>query len=240
MKYLKRDLWKLRRQVVVSYREVQAALRQGYTRDEILAAKAGKQPKDTIDMSWKHISEQRMLLIDEEAHDFALCTRCCRTPETTMSLFAHGFLDTRNQPLLLDYGTVLIMSLTDPVGPDAPDACVFALRLLQDLKDNLALSTMIEDLMQGAYVYHTMKCNVSEIKLSTFIHYSLPLPYRTAEKDMEVCLLNWIRELRDEPLLDKEDQPGYKAWTQEKYNPYKFIFISALAILSMTLCCLLK
>ncbi|KAL5050275.1 hypothetical protein BDW71DRAFT_203674 [Aspergillus fruticulosus] len=141
-----------------------------------------------------------------------------------MSPFAHGYLDTRNQPLLSDYGTVLIMSLTDPAGPDAPDACVFALKPLHDLKDNLALSTMTEDLMQRAYVYHTTKCDVSEIKPSTFMHYNLPLPYHTAEKDMEVCLLNWIRELRDEPLLDKEDHPGYKAWAQEKYNPYIFMF----------------
>ncbi|KAL4970918.1 uncharacterized protein BDV14DRAFT_162284 [Aspergillus stella-maris] len=224
MKYLKRVLWKPRRQVVFSAREVQAALSQGYTRDEFLAAKAGKHPKDTTDMSWKRISEQRTHLIDEEAHDFDLCERCRQKPETTMSLFAHGFLDTRNQPLLSDYGTVLIMSLRDLEGSNAPDACVFALRPLHDLKDNLALSTMIEDLMQGAYVYHTKKCDVSEIRASTFMNYNLPLPFRTADKDMEVCLLNWIRELRDEPLLDKEEHPGYKAWAQEKYNPAEFMF----------------
>ncbi|KAL2837237.1 hypothetical protein BJY01DRAFT_237950 [Aspergillus pseudoustus] len=224
LKYLQRVLWKPRKRVVASPEELQAALRQGYTRDEYLAAKAGKQPKDTVDMSWKRVSEQRTNLIDEEAHDFDLCERCRQKSDTTMPPFAHGFLDTRNQPLLSGYGTVLIMSLTDPTRSKAPDACVFALRPLHDLKDNLALSTMIEDLAQGAYVYHTTKCDASEMKPTTFMQYNLPLPYRTLEKDMEVCLLNWIRELRDEPLLDKKDHPGYQAWAQKKYDPYKFMF----------------
>ncbi|GCB27320.1 hypothetical protein AAWM_10205 [Aspergillus awamori] len=224
LKYLKRDLWKPRRLVGYTDKELRAALRQGYTQKEFIAAKAGKYPKDTTDMSWKRISEQRTHLIDEEAHDIDLCGRCRQKPETTMSPFAHGFLDTRNQPLLSDYGTVLVMSLADPAGRNSPDACVFALRPINDLKDNLALSTMVEDLMQGAHIYHTTKCDVSEIKQCTMMDYNLPLPYRTADANMELRLLNWIRELRDEPLLDKEDHPGYKAWAQEKYNPYIFMF----------------
>ncbi|GLA29720.1 hypothetical protein CBS147346_910 [Aspergillus niger] len=229
MKYLKRVLWKPRRQVLYTAQEFHAAMRQGYTREELLfATKAGKQPKDTIDMSWKRVSEQRTHLIDGGAHDFDLCERCRQKPETIMSPFAHRFLDARNQPLLSDYGTVL--SLAHPAGSNAPDACVFALRPVHDLKDNLALSTMVEDLMQGAYVYHTRKCDVSEIRPNTFMDYNLLLPYRTADKEMELCLLNWVRELRDEPLLDKEDHPGYKAWAQEKYDPYKFMFYLSIGL----------
>ncbi|KAL4904045.1 hypothetical protein BDW74DRAFT_185747 [Aspergillus multicolor] len=220
----RRVLWKPRRRVTYSQEEVVTALHQGFTRDEFLVAKAGKQPKDTIDMSWKRVSEQRTNLINEEAHKSDLCERCCGKPETTMSPFAHGFLDTRNQPVLSDYGTALVMSLADPAKSNTPDACVFALGPLHDLQDNLALSTMVEDLMQCAKVYHTTKCDVKEMKVSGAMHYNLPLPYRTTEKDMEFRLLNWIRELREEPLLDDEDLPSYQAWTEEKYDPYHFLF----------------
>jgi hypothetical protein len=223
LKYLKRILWKPKRYTTVSNEEMHAALREGYTMDEVFAARREKPPKHT-DQSWKRISEQRTHILEEECHNSDLCERCCRGSEATISAFAHGYLDTRNQPLLSGYGTVLVVSLRDPAGSYVPDACVFALRPLRDLKDNMALSIMIEDLMQGALVYHTMKCGVSDIKSGDGMKHNLPLPFRPTMLDEEVSLLNWIRELRDEALLDKQDHPGYEAWLKERHKPHMFMY----------------
>jgi hypothetical protein len=88
----------------------------------------------------------------------------------------------------------------------------------------MALSIMIEDLMQGALVYHTMKCGVSDIKSGDGMKHNLPLPFRPTMLDEEVSLLNWIRELRDEALLDKQDHPGYEAWLKERHKPHMFMY----------------
>ncbi|KAF4175461.1 hypothetical protein CNMCM8060_007286 [Aspergillus lentulus] len=223
LKYLKRNLWKPKRYTTVSNEEMHAALREGYTMDEDFAARRDKPPKHT-DQSWKRISEQRTHILEEECHNSDLCERCCRGSEATISAFAHGYLDTRNQPLLSGYGTVLVVSLRDPAGSYVPDACVFALRPLRDLKDNMALSIMIEDLMQGALVYHTMKCGARDIISGDGMKRNLPLPFRPTMLDEEVSLLNWIRELRDEPLLDRQDHPGYEAWCKELYDPHMFMY----------------
>ncbi|GAQ05025.1 hypothetical protein ALT_2346 [Aspergillus lentulus] len=223
LKYLKRNLWKPKRYSTVSSEEMHAALREGYTMDEVFAARRDKPPKHT-DQSWKRISEQRTHILEEECHNSDLCERCCRGSEATISAFAHGYLDTRNQPLLSGYGTVLVVSLRDPAGSYVPDACVFALRPLRDLKDNMALSIMIEDLMQGALVYHTMKCGARDIISGDGMKRNLPLPFRPTMLDEEVSLLNWIRELRDEPLLDRQDHPGYEAWCKELYDPHMLMY----------------
>ncbi|GFF52416.1 hypothetical protein IFM58399_09317 [Aspergillus lentulus] len=223
LKYLKRNLWKPKRYTTVSSEEMHAALREGYTMDEVFAARRDKPPKHT-DQSWKRISEQRTHILEEECHNSDLCERCCRGSEATISAFAHGYLDTRNQPLLSGYGTVLVVSLRDPAGSYVPDACVFALRPLRDLKDNMALSIMIEDLMQGALVYHTMKCGARDIISGDGMKRNLPLPFRPTMLDEEVSLLNWIRELRDEPLLDRQDHPGYEAWCKELYDPHMLMY----------------
>ncbi|KAF7179454.1 hypothetical protein CNMCM7691_008387 [Aspergillus felis] len=223
LKYLKRNLWKPKRYVTISNEELQAALREGYTKEEVFAARSEKPPKHT-DQSWKRISEQRTHILAEEWHNSDQCERCRRGSEAIISPFAHGYLDTRNQPLLSGYATVLVVSLRDPARSYVPDACVFALRPLLDLKDNMALSIMIEDLMQGALVYHTMKCGANDIKSGDGMKHNLPLPFRPTMLDEEVSLLNWIRELRDEPLLDKQDHPGYEAWLKERYSPHLFMY----------------
>ncbi|KAL2817961.1 hypothetical protein BDW59DRAFT_152285 [Aspergillus cavernicola] len=223
LKYLKRTLWKPRRRINVPHYEMQAALRQGYTPEQVFAAKRDNPPEHT-DMTWKRLSEQRTHILDGECHDFDLCGRCRQRPETTVSPFAHGYLDTRNQPVLSDYGAVFIMALPDPAKPDMiPDACVYSLKPLRDIKNDMALSIMIEDMMQGSYVFHALKCGVNDIKSNEGMNYNLPLPYRTAAHDEEVCLLNWARELRDEPLLRDKDHTGYEAWLNEPYNPHIFM-----------------
>ncbi|KAL4993507.1 hypothetical protein BDV10DRAFT_189895 [Aspergillus recurvatus] len=224
LKYLKRTLWKPRRRVTISQYEMQAARRRGYTAEQAIAAKRDKPPKHT-DMSWKRFSEQRTRILDEETHNLDLCGRCRQRPETTISPFAHGYLDTRNQPVLSDYGAILVMALPDPANECwIPDACVFSLRTPLGLRDNMALSTMIEDIMQGSNIFHALKCGVSDIKSDQGMKYNLPLPYRTAAENEDFHISNWVRELRDEPLLGEKDHRGYRSWVKEPYNPHIFMF----------------
>ncbi|KAL4923154.1 uncharacterized protein BDV17DRAFT_296617 [Aspergillus undulatus] len=59
------------------------------------------------------------------------------------------------------------------------------------------LSSMIEDMMEGGLVFHPSNC-VNGV--------------------VEFYLLNWVRELRDEPLLDKTDHHDYQSWLEEPYS----------------------
>ncbi|KAE8339452.1 hypothetical protein BDV24DRAFT_135985 [Aspergillus arachidicola] len=209
-KYLKRVLWKPRRKIVVSNKEMQAALRQGYTADEVFAMRRDESPRHG-NMSWKRNSKQLTHIIEEECHTHDTCERCRRSLGTNLSPFGHGYLDTRNQPVLSAYGTVLVVSVCDISMSYKPEACVFALKSMGDLKDNMALSLMVEDLMQSKLVYHTTKCGVSDIKSNEGVKYNLPLPYRQIAQEDETLLMNWIRELRDED--HSSPQPS-----QEKVN----------------------
>ncbi|KAE8422234.1 hypothetical protein BDV36DRAFT_291415 [Aspergillus pseudocaelatus] len=62
----------------------------------------------------------------------------------------------------------------------------------------MALSLMVEDLMQSKLLYHTTKCGVSDIKSNEGVKYNLPLPYRQIAPEDETLLMNWIWELYDE------------------------------------------
>ncbi|KAI9044025.1 putative acid phosphatase [Aspergillus affinis] len=162
MKYLKRNLWKPKRYTKVPRNEMRAALREGYTKKEVLAMRNEGPPKHG-DMSWKRNSMQHTRIIDEEHHAHDRCPRCRQSPQTNISPFAHGYLDTRIQPFLSGYGTVLVVAMDTAARPP-DDACVFALRPIDELNDNAALSIMIEDLMQANLVYHTLKCGPTDIQ----------------------------------------------------------------------------
>ncbi|KAE8358172.1 hypothetical protein BDV27DRAFT_138119 [Aspergillus caelatus] len=148
-------------------------------------------------MSWKRNSKQRTHIIEEKCHTHDTCERCRHSPGTNLSPFGHGYLDTHNQPVLSAYGTVLVVSVCDISISYKPEACVFALKSIGDLKDNIALSLMVEDLMQSKLVYHTPKCGVSNIKSNEGVKYNLPLPYRQIAQEDKTLLINWILELRD-------------------------------------------
>jgi hypothetical protein len=207
--YLRLDLWKPRKNTTVPNAELQRLLKQGYTMKEIFDMKRDRPPKHT-DTSWKRISHQRTHILEEELHIRSRCGRCTKSPERIISPFAHGFLDTRNQPILSDYDAILVVSLqyTGPGKSPSFDSCVFALGKLHELKDNMGLSIMIDDLIQGDLIYHTIKYDVDE----SFGHYyNLPLPYRSVTSKEKFRLHNWVRELRDQTLLaHTEDKSGGK------------------------------
>ncbi|QKX59465.1 uncharacterized protein TRUGW13939_06599 [Talaromyces rugulosus] len=205
MKYLKSEPWEPRKNTIVPGREINRLLKQGHKINEIFDMKREQPPKHT-DKPWKRISETLFTLKDEP-HDRSRCDRCKGSPRSNISPFAHGFLDTRNQPVLSDYNAILVVSLQlTSRGVYTPDSCVFALSGVHELDDNIGLSVMIGSLIQGNLIYHTLKYDVN-YSTSHFDMYNLPLPYRSVTGEEELRLLNWIRELQDEDFqVHKEDE----------------------------------
>jgi hypothetical protein len=225
MKYLKLELWKPRKHTIIPYRELNRLLKKGYKRDDIFNMKRERPPKHT-DKSWKRISETLYTLKDEP-HDRSRCGRCVKSPGSNISPFAHGFLDTRNQPVLSDYNAILVVSLQcNSHEVYTPDSCVFALGRVHELDDNIGLAAMIGDLIQDKPIYHTLKSDV-DYPTSCFDMYNLPLPYRSVTSEEELRLKNWIQELQDENFqVQKEDELRDKR--------YEWYFTRALMYLLRT------
>lgn len=206
MNYLKLNLWKPRQNTSVPAPEVNRLLRQGYKMSQILDMKREPPPTHT-DMSWKRISEKLRVLKDE-SHDRSRCCRCMKSPRrSNLSPFAHGFLDTRNEPVLSEYNAILVTSL-QCTGREiySPDSCVFTLGKINKPDDNNELSLLIKNLLNAGLIYHTLKYDV-EYATSRFEGmYNLPLPYRSVTNEEMFRLLNWIHEQDENFQVHKEDE----------------------------------
>ncbi|OJJ73135.1 hypothetical protein ASPBRDRAFT_194103 [Aspergillus brasiliensis CBS 101740] len=193
--YLKRNLWKPRKLNAVPPRELELALGQGYTREQVLSMRQEKPPQHT-DMSWKRRSYKLVQISEEEKHTHEICGRCRSSPTTNVSPVAHGYLDTRTKPIVSSYGAVLILSMSD--GPEKQDCCIFALKKIDNINDDVALSVMVEDLKKSGLAYHTIKRAPEEAVESW--KYNLALPYRRIWSWGRALVVDWIRELRYESL----------------------------------------
>ncbi|GKZ37575.1 hypothetical protein AbraIFM66950_009188 [Aspergillus brasiliensis] len=199
LKYLKRHLWKPRKPTAVSFFELELALRRGYTREQFLEMRQEKPPQHK-DMSWKRRSYKLVQISREEKHTHEICGRCRLSPTTNVSPVAHGYLDTRTKPIVSGYGAVLILSMANPDKPDysreKPDSCIFALKRIDNIDDDTALSVMVEDLMQSGFAYHTIKRDPEET-VGSWRH-NLALPYRHILSWGRELVMAWVRELRGE------------------------------------------
>jgi hypothetical protein len=228
-KFLKKNLWKPREieKIRIKNSEVMYYMSLGYTRREVFEMRTEKPPKHT-DPSWKRISEQTVKILEEYSHVHENCERCTMSPESNISPYAHGFLDTRNEPSLSGYNAVLVVSLHEHErGQYKTDACVFALGEMQELAGNTGLSIMIEDLLQRGLIYHTIMSATNDVSPTFDFRGNLPLPYRSVTSEERYRLETWIKELRDEPLstsnLDR--RRSQRAESHEAESTYRLMYL---------------
>lgn len=216
-KFLKRNFWKPKEigKVRIKTAELRDYVSRGYTKRQVFEMRTIKPPKYT-DTAWKRISEQPKILFEDYSHIREKCKRCTLSPESNISPYAHGFLDTRNVPFLSDYNAVLVVSLYEPQSHQyKTDACVFALGEMHELVGNTGFSTMIEDLLQLGLIYHTI---LSAVSPTVDSRGNLPLPYRSVTSEERYLLENWIRELRGEPLSTSRLDRSHRDLVKSTYR----------------------
>jgi hypothetical protein len=185
-------------------------------------------PPEHTDTAWKRISEELIILPEEDPHIHEECERCTLSPQSNISPYAHGFLDTRNVPSLSGYNAVLVVSLHEYKRQQyKTDACVFALGEMQELVGNTGLSTMIEDLLQRGLIYHTIMSAVNDVSPTFDFRGNLSLPYRAVTSEERYRLENWIKELRDEPLSTStmDRRQGHLAESHEIKSTYRLMYL---------------
>lgn len=200
--FLNKNLWKPKgiEKVRMKSSEVKEWMLLGYTREEIFEMKTIKPPRYT-DTAWKRISGQLVFAFEDESHIRENCKRCTLSPESNISRYAHGFLDTRLVPVLSNHNAVLVVSLHEYKPRHYKrDACVFALGDMTEIVGNIGFSAMLEDLIQVGLIYHTALSDTSNVSPIDGFRGNLPLPYRSITNEEMYLLKNWIGELRDEPL----------------------------------------
>lgn len=211
-------MWAPRKRVPVSMRELRAAFQSGMTADDVVALKRDRNPRHT-DMSFKRISECRNQIMKFEAHSQDHCVRCRLSLERRKSPLGHGYLDTRNQPVVSGYQTVILVSLradgthghTGHTGH--PDICVFGLSELNELQDNQSFAAMIEEMtLPESLIFHTIQFTPDHVQDSedTFEH-NLALPYRSITNQERSQITDWVLELRGHPQASKQNTRNFRA-----------------------------
>ena len=77
------------------------------------------------------------------------------------------------------------------------------------LEDAVSISTVVEDLVQRGFIYHTILHGpLKKMMGSNAVLWNLPLPYRRRSRLEQKDLDRWIAELRDQPssesIISKE------------------------------------
>lgn len=229
-KFLGKNLWKPKdiEKVRVKSSEMSHYLSLGYTTRQILEMKTVKRPKHT-DTAWKRISQQTTVILEGDTHIREKCKRCTLSPESNISPYAHGFLDTRNVPSLPDYNAILVVSLHEHGYRHREykaDACVFALGRMQEVAENIGFPDMIENMLQFGLVYHTVFSATNNTSPGLKFGVNLSLPYRSVTSGERYRLENWIKELRGKPLSDRSQSILSSSFEEEV--TYKLMYLLSI------------
>lgn len=202
MNYLRLNIWEPTPDTSVPVPEVNTLVMEKYRMN------MDRERSIHTDTSWKRISEKRRVL-KHDSHDHSRCGRCIKGPmSSNISPFAHGYLDTRNQPVLSYYNAILVVSL-QCTGHEVyfPDSCVFTLGNINEMKDNNRLLVTIKSLLEDDLIYHTLKHDANYPPPPSECMYNLPLPYRSVASEERFRLQKWIHEIQDENFLKhKKDE----------------------------------
>lgn len=161
--------------------------------------------------TWEEITANRSYLrMSQHAvpnsqvpHDGNECTRC-KSSDDDLYAFKNWKESTGT---LTAYGAILIASLEDEHENGSErqhqqrhDFNLFVLEEPSWLEDALAVSTVVEDLVQNEIIYHTILHGpVKKMIGSQAIVWNLPLPYRRHSKLEQQDLERWITELKGQP-----------------------------------------
>jgi hypothetical protein len=150
------------------------------------------------DQSFIRVSEERVLVLDKEGHETALCERCRRFR------FCGGrdphYMAPPSEHAFSAYGMSLVVASNRACRPGANyDICLFASKIPPEVSENIALPVVIMDLVQSGSVYHTIQ---DPVQVAFQYHvllrdqlWNLPSPYRPSTTKQHSDILDWLDEL---------------------------------------------
>jgi hypothetical protein len=118
-----------------------------------------------------------------------------------------------DEPAIPEHGMVLVetLDLTTPGPATKHDLCLMAFDINSEITDSCALSVVVDDLLQGGKIFHTIRHPLplryaNEYTKDTV--WNLPLPYRPVTKNQREDVQNWSLELqgRDVPTSNNAER----------------------------------
>jgi hypothetical protein len=167
--------------------------------------------------SFVRTSERRDNISVGEHHQETLCDRCRRDNSQT-NYKCH--FTRRNDAIFSAYGMVLVESLhLKGVTPHRHDICLFAQELCLEASDEIALSVIVEDLLQSGNIYHTIRHPLSpefarSCPYARDTLWNFPRPCRPPTDKQERDISDWLKELRGQiiPPVEKNAQNHENQW----------------------------
>ncbi|KAI9881086.1 MAG: hypothetical protein M1830_008244 [Pleopsidium flavum] len=112
------------------------------------------------------------------------------------------------------YGAILVEGLgcgNNQTSQQTHDVCLYVLQIAPEIEDMLAISVIVEDLLQANSIYHTLRHAGSKIqKGSSYdgILWNLPCPYRPCDEQQRADICDWINELQGNGIRELASKPS--------------------------------
>jgi hypothetical protein len=182
------------------------AANQTFKRDVI------PQPEE---LTFIRFSERRQYASQQQEHNHQLCERC----HCVSRNFEDDITFTRTDPpSISEYGIVLVEALDLESRPRYKhDLCLFAFDIVPDAVDDIALATVVQDILQSNHMYHTIRHpfpqTLPRLAGRHDTLWNLPLPYRPITRKLRFDAQNWALELLgEEPAVESSQGEPVDYW----------------------------